>query len=991
MRLMVLSCVALLFFAFLSRDCLRADAPDLSTLEHAKIRSGGFEFEPTKKTKFSIKLHLFATEAEASRVCQALGKFQTNDWQRFHGPELENLQRCTSFAAAYEAGMDYDNPGEGWMVLPTDPTSFSWAVTPNIADEGRAVVYALEFIQRDYGSNRLMPQKRIPMAYYRLCCNVRVGRALLSANAKFNLERTDGLKKSFALAVEKCTAHGRALSYLARELSHKYFSFKHDGVPLSKQPLNQVIEQLTFARNDKQKNYFSKKAVKEVKSWQEKEPPEGGPRIVSLWQKAAKASSSHLLNGAADGARWAYECGLPKPSIATRKRLASCCKWLLWRHLVSVLADRVGNEGLSQSQQEAIITALIEAYDDCRRNEYERLERSVEMDRLFSALSIAPRLREGHWVNRLEATVEPDLVPMDGNRKLTIQLRAFQYRRLNPSKRQPLAGVSFYFDVPSRDARVDRGSGKTDGQGRMSVQYVPCCDIPSDGPYDEIIISNDKLGIKEKVYVGYDVGKARVDLRPALMDKMWCNWGIIPADPRFPATLLAYVTDRKDQVIKDANVEFSCSADDKVLLLSPDGKSSTTKIEVKADEKGEATIKLRCAKAEKLTKPKLVNISIAAYRPETEEQKAYRIKKRKRRRSFWRGMARVSIGMDLAIESVKPKFKGKLSAGEKVPLEIAVYDMLHPGIKNLAAIFNHWKEEKAQQRLFVQLQVRADGTLSPYLCEMLALKNRAVFKMNELAWPVYDKQTGQSLLFVSQQGGPGLPKVKLAGAGDNLFDIKAHPATVTVHGGKRSIEIIEEVFTKGNRGYVSIPAGIKADALHLWFVDNPFEARSKEARYLRFIAGLHPLGNATLLLSDATKALNRGDFNELATIAAGQFRTKMLEKFAPSVASDFSTLATIESFLSATAPAKNTFFGVVDRSLVRAVQMGADSSHKKVLILKGGDLKDKESGKTIPAKAGALSSSSDKKVQSLKKGNETIYIMPKDLLVEASGGQLVEF
>ena len=984
-----------LFFALLIvvtfQTSLQAEVPDFASLDKAEIRSGQFIFELTKDSKFAIKVHLFATEDEASRVCKAMGKFQTDEWQRFFQPELEALQRCTTFAAAYEAGMDYDNPGEGWMVLPTDPTSFARDVTPEVADEGRAILYGLEHIVRDYGSNERKPIKRTPKAYYGLCCNVRVGRALFSTKTRLACKRIDGVGKSFSASVSKCTAHGPALSQLAYELSHKLFSSRHNGLPLSKQPLDKVISQLATQRNDKEKSYLLRKADSEVKSWQKEEPPKGGPRIVSLWQSAAKANNVCALNGAANGARWADKCGFPKPSRDTRKKLADSCRWLLWRHLVSVLADRVAKEGLSQGQRDAVVTALIQSYDECRRKEYELLERSVEMDRLFTALAFAPRLRDGHWINRLEVSVNPDLVPLDGDRKLTLHLHAFQYRRLDASKRRPLAGVGFNYEVPSRSGRVDNGFGKTDGNGQMTALYVPTCDVPEGGPYDEVIVTNEKLGIKEKVYITYNLGKARVDVRPPLLNKPWCDWGIMPADPRFPATIMAYVTDRKDNVIKGAAVEFSCPQASGVLFVDEKGTTSPDKIEVKADEKGEATVKLRYAKAEQLTKAKLVTIHIAAYRPETEEKKALRLKKKRRRSSFWRGQARVSIGIDLAIESVQPKFKGRLSAGEEVPLEISVYDMLHPGIKNLSPIFSHWQESKNQQRLFMHLETKADGTLSPYLCEQLALKNRLPFKIKELAWPVYDKQRGKSFLNISLTGGPGLPRVKLAGAGDNLFDIKVKQATVNVSAGKRSVEIIEEAFDKGNRGYVAIPADIKPSALHLWFVNNPFKATTKEARYLRFIAGLHPLGNAVMLISDSINAINRGDFNELATIAAGQFRAKFTKKFAPSVAEDFATLSTIESFLSTVAPDKVTFFGVVDRSLVRAVQLGASSSHKKVIILKGGELTDKETGQTIPARADALSSSSDKKVQSLRRGNETIYVMPRDYLVEAKGGQMVEY
>ena len=52
----------------------------------------------------------------------------------------------------------------------------------------------------------------------------------------------------------------------------------------------------------------------------------------------------------------------------------------------------------------------------------------------------------------------------------------------------------------------------------------------------------------------------------------------------------------------------------------------------------------------------------------------------------------ISVGIDLALRSVASGYDGKgaISAGERVPLVMEVYDRLHPAATDLTGVFRHW-------------------------------------------------------------------------------------------------------------------------------------------------------------------------------------------------------------------------------------------------------------------------------------------------------------
>jgi hypothetical protein len=152
-----------------------------------------------------------------------------------------------------------------------------------------------------------------------------------------------------------------------------------------------------------------------------------------------------------------------------------------------------------------------------------------------------------------------------------------------------------------------------------------------------------------------------------------------------------------------------------------------------------------------------------------------------------------------------------------------------------------------------------------------------------------------------------------------------------------------KVFTSGHPGakaYFNLQTGMAADALYIFFVQNPLKPQTREAELFSFTLNL--LGMGTLItVADAMDAINRGDtdalFNILFSEVKGFFidQAKDRSPDIKKVMDSYARLSMAETIAKEVGNNMNGAVAGMEKQLYSRLAKNADNGTEQVIILKG--------------------------------------------------------
>lgn len=593
--------------------------------------------------------------------------------------------------------------------------------------------------------------------------------------------------------------------------------------------------------------------------------------------------------------------------------------------------------------------------------------------RLLGVQPVQPR-----WL-RLDAEASPSSVPAGtGEARVTARLAR---QDGNDGAWRGVAGVQLTCEVlPVEGVQAGRIKDRTvttDQDGRATwVFQAPKVRELREGlvTYARLRVRSARPNLEEELSIPLTTDRGDVEAAPNYGAATWSRLAVIPADRRFPATVSFHlVHENADQAGK--TVTFRLASPERGLLETLDGKSGPS-VEVLTGTDGMATVRYRYTGPVPAGRPSLERIDITS--PE-----------QRRAETAW-----ISVGIDLALRRVTSGYDGKgaISAGERVPLVMEVYDRLHPAAADLTGVFRHWGGPAAEATLGVVVDAKPTGYQPDYLVERLSIAQGGNQPVHVVGEVIFDPKRNATLL---KEPGASWIAIQPRYTGMNLFDVTAWLAD------GRSGKPMPDGDPANNHGVVGIQTGLAADAVAIFFVDDPFGPNTPLAAALRTVLDMSGYG---LLLkpTEILARLNRGDIQgvveSVAAIALGHLTERLAKVMPEEMAKVHATLALIENTAVLGCQIAR-IGGVQSPSLATSGDFQAAGAARKIMELSGmcdrkvvtvtGDggqgLRLRSSGKMLAGQDGKLTDLGDG-AYCVRRGGVTVFLLPAGAEVEVVGG-----
>ena len=640
--------------------------------------------------------------------------------------------------------------------------------------------------------------------------------------------------------------------------------------------------------------------------------------------------------------------------------------------LLGLLADRLeAGEKPTEPQMQAMLTLVY----GIRSSEAVLGAR----DRLITALGVAGIDNRPRYM-RLDMEANPKEVKPDGETKIEVTASAYTYVPGDLASRRPMKKLSLNASiVGDQVGALDSMNIVTDDDGRALLHYTP----PEPNQLDNGRITGVTIQteshtprLREQASIHFLADKSVVQVTPHYGSGA-SSVGVVPADKRFPATIRCTLTDRDQNPVAGEQVTFK--------LLCGEGELESgehqqqKELSLATDNSGVAQCKFRYTGPAGPRAPSVAKIQITSAHLSQP------------------ALATVRAGIDLAVKSAAPRFKGELSAGEQVPLAIRVCDRFHGDSEDIGSLLNHWQEDPSsdQSKLWLKLTIRPAGNVPAYLSDLIGLKESPGPTIAP-AWPRDFTPDSAKLLMIEGNGHMRLPQVLLTTSGQNLYDLTVQLAAREQVQGQTTLVPLAEQWVVNNRGFVIIPSGVRADASYIWLVENPFGGHSDSANLLRAIAGLHSLGESTLSIADAIAAINRGDVEELTSLAVNQLKGQVIGHYAKkykvnststtsalvtSMAQAHTQVAAAGAVLAELTPADDkTPDEYVEQAIVNGILHATDLKNHQLVVVRGNGKQGLEIDgqvKTLSPTSARIATQEGSTLSGVNAGNVSVYCVPK--------------
>ena len=565
---------------------------------------------------------------------------------------------------------------------------------------------------------------------------------------------------------------------------------------------------------------------------------------------------------------------------------------------------------------------------------------------------------------------------------MCIRDRLYEYNPGDSLSSRPVAGKTISFTVNKQDGIIpgtlSSVSAVTDGNGKATVTYTaPEGELLKDAKLvvtsATVTARSEEFGVEDMAYINFTPERSKVFVDPAISGIV-SSHGVVPPDRRYPALIAAFFEDEDMKPLKNAEVTFSIQGSGAVgMLRAPDGREAR-EVVIRTDPDGWAEVRYFYASDNPPSEPVTETIEIRS------------------RKMVLPLKAEVTTGFNLIFTRMESAYEGKgtVNAGEEIPFRVNIRDAWNPDV-DLEKIVDYWgiDEGSVGEKLFVRLEVDNLGSVPDYLLDQLKLEKypEAPFSENMQVRSFRDK--GEiNMLWMSEnslKGYRGYPRIRPLSTGNHYYE--ARLSLVDGNG--------KEVFRTNHpaaKAYFNIETGLPADAMQIFFLENPFKAETAEAKMLRTALDIMGLGTMMSVV-DAMYAINSGSTKDLYSLLFSEVKGAMLSKTGDISAAHkqgveiYSSIALAEKIdleirKDRTGPIA-AMEGEIFESLASAFELGKD----RLLILRGkGDQKlsviNGSSEREIPSKEGAYSIDEGTGITSLRSGESTIYIIPHGISVK---------
>lgn len=582
----------------------------------------------------------------------------------------------------------------------------------------------------------------------------------------------------------------------------------------------------------------------------------------------------------------------------------------------------------------------------------------------------------------VKAASDPRTVSPDGESTVEVSALLYEYDPGDSHSSRPVAGKTINFTLNEQDGIIpgtlSSASAVTDEYGNATVTFTaPEGSLLKDA---RLVVTSatvtaraEEFDVEDMAYINFTPERGKVFVEPAISGIV-SSHGIIPPDRRFPALIAAYFEDEDLQPLKDTEVTFSIrEGDNHGMLRSPDG-TEARKVVTRTDPEGWAEVQYFYASDEPPVDPVTETIEIRS------------------RKMILPLIAEVTTGFNLIFERMESAYEGKgtVNAGEEIPFRVNIKDSWNPGV-DLEKVVGFWgvDERSGSEMLFVRLEVENIGTVPDFLMDQLKLEKypEALFSEDMQVRSFRDKGE-MNMLWMSGnslKGYQGYPRIRPMTTGNHYFEARLS----LVDGSGR------EVFRTNHpaaRAYFNIETGLPADAMQIFFLENPFRADTSEAKILR--TALDVMGFGTVMsVVDAMYAINSGDTRELFALLFSEVKGTILSKTGDISAAQkqmvdiYSSIALAEKIDLEIRKDRTGPIAAMEEEIFESL-LGAFGFEKgQLVVLRGsGDQKLSvftESGpRQIPSKEREYFTDEETGITSLRSGESAIYIIPKNMIVE---------
>jgi hypothetical protein len=621
---------------------------------------------------------------------------------------------------------------------------------------------------------------------------------------------------------------------------------------------------------------------------------------------------------------------------------------------------------------------------------------------------------------------------LDADGRASAELTAILYEYLpgRDDSSRPLANAQIAFSLSSPVGTLAHPLATTDANGQVRVTYtapqasdlhhlppgIPSVMVHAKAPAHD---REDGLSIYFKAHRGEAWAEPAMGIRSSI--------AIVPPDPRFPAVITARVADDNLNPLPGETVTFTLQTPNPRGLLRNRAGRTATSVTATTDRHGLAQVHYFYAAGQAPDAP--LRESITATSPQMARP----------------AEVAIAVGLNLVFDRVENRYEGRgiVNAGERVPLAITVRDVWHPDL-DLHQILPFWGpggDIGDSPRLEIALKIENLATVPNYLLDALRLESQAEPAYHSIVNVRSFAESGvKNILWEpsSSLRGYGYPRVRPPFPGINTYQLSValvDPAGRPVYPESRP----------RSSAFLSVTTGVPADAASIFLLENPLGPHTPEARLARTILSTFSIkvggtswGGFGLIvaLADAAHAINTGDTDALVELALGEIKGQVFGDIADGkspAATRFTrynqlTLAEKYASLALTSHEDRGLFAAVDQRILSSLASLATTQGQRLVILQGNgsqalqipatanparpaahpvarnllgrvarqvldspeieQLLDAATGTTRPAtpplQEGRILEDSSTGITSLKQGNLSLYLIPKDLPFETT-------
>lgn len=528
----------------------------------------------------------------------------------------------------------------------------------------------------------------------------------------------------------------------------------------------------------------------------------------------------------------------------------------------------------------------------------------------------------------LKAIVNPKEIKPDGKSVSEISVTLLEHVDGVSGMSKPVPGKILSFDVLKQfdkiPGRLSSSLSVTDEKGVARVQFIaPDFKDIADSKIlintATIKVRQDEFNIEDIIYINFTPDKVKLFVEPS--NGIVSNYGIVPPDKRFPAKIRAYFEDENLEPRRNAEVFAEIRGENPVGTLRSKIGTESNRLVLTTDNFGIAEFFYLYTGKEVPVQHIIEEIEI------------------KTTNMIQPVIANISIGLNIVIDKVENGYEGKgiINTGEQIPLMIRVKDAWNPEV-DLSEIINYWGSGTGtgDSRLDLKLEIVNLSSIPDYYLDHMRQQRfpETPFKENIQVRSFKDKKEYNILWVPESSLQPyGFPRVKPAASGNHYYE--ARIGLVDQHG--------KNVFSSGHPGakaYFNLQTGMAADALYIFFVQNPLKPQTREAEVFSFALNL--LGMGTLIsVVDAMDAINRGDsdalFNILFSEVKGFFIDQAKEKSPDfkKVMDSYARISMAETIAKEIGSNMNGAVAGMEKQLYSKLIRNADNANEQVIILQG--------------------------------------------------------